>query len=125
MRKPTRGRTLTTSTLILLIAASVLSGAQNTTSPTPTRPPVNTSPEILPDHRVVFRVLAPTASQVEVSTAEIGRLPMQKDAAGIWSATTEPLGPDIYLCRITIEGRTTNRLTTEWRPTWDIALNAG
>jgi enterochelin esterase-like enzyme len=99
-----RNRTLATSTVLLISAASVLIGAQNTNLPTATRPPVITSPEVLPDHRVVFRTFAPTASQVEVNSPEIGRVPMQKDAAGVWSATTEPLASDIYLYRITIDG---------------------
>src|SRR5712671_4697234 len=56
-----------------------------------TRPPVITSPEVLQDGRVVFRVFAPTASQVEVNTVEAGRFRMQKDSAGVWSVTTEVL----------------------------------
>jgi enterochelin esterase family protein len=81
-------------------------GAQNApVSPgTRTRPPVITSPEVLQDGRVVFRVFAPTASQVEVNTVEAGRFRMQKDSAGVWSVTTEVLSPDIYLYRFSIDG---------------------
>ena len=57
-------------------------------------PPVR-SPEIGADQRVTFRLRAPNAKEVAVS---IGgkQLPMQKDAQGLWSLTTDPMAPDIY-----------------------------
>jgi enterochelin esterase family protein len=59
-------------------------------------PPVN-SPEVLADHRVTFRLRAPNAKEVGVLTDGMAKpLAMQKDADGIWSATTEPLAPDYY-----------------------------
>src|ERR1700739_1565675 len=66
-----------------------------TTSQTPPEP-VN-SPEVLADHRVTFRLRAPNAKEVSVQIDGASKpLAMQKDAEGIWSATTEPLVPDYY-----------------------------
>ena len=65
------------------------------------------SPEILPDGRVIFRVAAPAATSAAV-TCECVRggkpTPMQKDAAGVWSATLGPLEPDIYEYYLTVDG---------------------
>jgi enterochelin esterase-like enzyme len=67
-------------------------------------PPVK-SPEVSPDGRVTFRLRAPEASQVAV--AGIGqRLAMQKDDQGVWSATTDPLKPDIYTYSFSVDGAT-------------------
>jgi enterochelin esterase-like enzyme len=59
------------------------------------------SPEILPDHKVTFRILAPKASQVSISgdwMAPNTPLAMTKDDKGVWSITTGPLetGRAIY-----------------------------
>ena len=63
------------------------------------------SPEVSADGRVTFRLRAPAAQQVSVRG--IGaRLTMQKDDAGVWSATTEPLQPDIYLYSFNVDGGT-------------------
>ena len=99
-RKSRLGR-LIFSVSVSAIAPGVFAGAQNApVSPaTRTRPAVVTSPEVLADGRVVFRLFAPTASQVEVNTVEAGRFRMQKDDTGVWSVTTEVLSPDIYLYR--------------------------
>jgi enterochelin esterase-like enzyme len=69
-------------------------------------PPVN-SPEVSTDGRVTFRLRAPEASQVAV--VGIGqRLAMQKDDKGVWSATTDPLKPDIYTYSFSVDGATLN-----------------
>ena len=62
---------------------------------TPPAPVV--SPEVLADHRVTFRLRLPDAREVRVQIDGMSKpLAMQKDAEGIWSATTEPLVPDYY-----------------------------
>jgi 1,4-alpha-glucan branching enzyme len=44
------------------------------------------------DRRVTFRIRAPKASAVAVSGEFASRLlHMQRDEAGVWSVTTEPL----------------------------------
>lgn len=68
------------------------------TSAAPQTPPGPvTSPEVLADHRVTFRLRAANAKEVSVQIDGASKpLVMQKDAAGIWSATTDPLAPDYY-----------------------------
>lgn len=67
------------------------------------------SPEILPDHRVTFRIYAPKASEVSIDGDWIlqGRGtggPLQKDDQGIWSITVGPLVPDFYTYTLTVDG---------------------
>src|SRR5581483_11466860 len=55
------------------------------------------SPEIASDGRVTFRLRDPNAQQVVVNIAGAAQpLAMQKDADGVWSATSEPMQPDLY-----------------------------
>jgi enterochelin esterase family protein len=67
------------------------------------------SPEVLPDHRVAFRIYAPKASEVTVSGDWIaqglgtgGKL--EKDDQGVWSITVGPLAPDFYSYTFTVDG---------------------
>lgn len=67
------------------------------------------SPEVSGDHRVTFRVAAPKASEVlfygdwmKVGTTKA----MQKDSAGVWSITTEPLPPSVYIYHFVVDGVT-------------------
>ncbi len=54
------------------------------------------SPEILPDHRVMFNLLAPNATEVLLNGDWPGgmRQTMTKDAEGVWTITVGPLTPD-------------------------------
>ncbi len=54
------------------------------------------SPEVGPDNRVTFRFRAPGAKDVYLAREGAQRLPMQRDEAGVWTVTTDPLEPDIY-----------------------------
>ena len=69
-------------------------------------PPVR-SPEVGTDQRVTFRLRAPNANDVAVA---IGgkQLPMQKDAQGLWSLTTDPMAPDIYTYSLVVDGASMN-----------------
>jgi enterochelin esterase-like enzyme len=59
-------------------------------------PPIN-SPEVHADGSVTFRLLDPNAQKVTVGLEGAkDPLPMQKDAQGVWSVTTEVLAPDLY-----------------------------
>jgi len=67
------------------------------------------SPEVLPDHRVTFRIYAPKASEVSVNGDWIaqgrgagGKL--EKDDKGVWSITVGPLVPDFYSYTLTVDG---------------------
>src|SRR5260221_4050125 len=66
-----------------------------------------TSTEVLADHRVTFRLRAPNAKEVSVEIDGGGKpLAMQKDAEGIWSASSEPLAPDYYGYAFVVDGLT-------------------
>jgi enterochelin esterase-like enzyme len=67
------------------------------------------SPEVMPDHRVTFRIYAPKASEVSVAGDWItqgrgtgGKL--EKDEKGVWSLTVGPLVPDLYSYSFTVDG---------------------
>src|ERR1017187_6544231 len=56
------------------------------------------SPEILPDKRVTFRLLAPGATKVVLNGDWEGgsNVAMTKDANGIWSVTVGPLAAELW-----------------------------
>jgi enterochelin esterase-like enzyme len=75
-------------------------------------PPPITSPDVLPDGRVTFRLLAPEATRVAVSGDWPGGIertttPMAKDGEGVWSATVGPLRPELWIYTFTVNGVTT------------------
>ncbi len=69
-------------------------------------PPIK-SPEIAADGRVTFRMRAPSASEVAVVLGPT-RLPMQKDAQGVWTATSDVLTPDYYTYAFAVDGTNVN-----------------
>lgn len=88
---------------LILIVLPVAALAQ------PQAGPAYKSTEVLPDHRVTFRIYAPKASAVTLTSdfATQGRGtagPMQKDDAGIWSITVGPLVPDFYAYTFNVDG---------------------
>lgn len=62
------------------------------------------SPELHPDRSVTFRLKAPGASTVQVSLEGGKPLAMTKSEDGIWSATTNPLTPDLYGYTFSVDG---------------------
>src|SRR5437773_5580942 len=64
------------------------------------------SPEILPDKRVTFRLLAPKASEVLLNANwDNGRnIKMTKDDQGIWSVTVDPLGEQLWGYSYNVDG---------------------
>jgi enterochelin esterase family protein len=74
--------------------------------------------EVLPDRRVTFRICAPEADEVRVTSADVADaiptgfepgtpsgLAMTKDATGLWSVTTEkPVAPDTYRYAFRVHG---------------------
>src|SRR5207237_10523255 len=76
-------------------------------SPAQRGAPALRSPEVLPDHRVTFRITAPKASEVRI-TGDLVSAPqaLQKDEKGIWSITLGPLRPDLYTYRFSVDGLT-------------------
>jgi enterochelin esterase-like enzyme len=67
------------------------------------------SPEVGADGRVTFRLRAPNAKEVIVSVGS-GRLPMEKNEQGVWSATSAVFPPDYYTYSLIVDG------TTPWFP---------
>ena len=74
----------------------------------PPRGPFVVSPQVLPDKKVVFRYLAPSAKEVKLGGSQFGanQVPMIKDSSGIWSVTVGPVRPDIYPYSFTVDGVT-------------------
>ncbi len=94
------------------------------------RGPQVVSPEVLADHRVTFRILAPNAQAVTLSAGDIqatawasaaanasapanpgggrGGRPLTKGENGIWELTTsDPVGPGAYRYVFNVDGVTT------------------
>lgn len=96
------------SHLILTMAMAVPCLAQPRRAAT--NPGANVqSPEVLPDHRVMFRLYAPKATEVSVTGDWVsqgrgtgGKL--EKDDQGVWSITVGPLVPDFYSYSFTVDG---------------------
>lgn len=65
------------------------------------------SPEITSDGRVTFRFRDVNAQKVVVNIAGAPQpLAMEKDADGVWSATAEPMRPDLYSYTFNADGVT-------------------
>ena len=63
------------------------------------------SPEVLPDHRVTFRLRANSAKEVSVAGEwPGGKTAMNKGEDGVWTATVGPLDADIYGYSFTVDG---------------------
>ncbi|SHJ57166.1 Enterochelin esterase [Reichenbachiella agariperforans] len=62
----------------------------------------NAYPQVLPDHRVIFRTKAPDAQQVQVDLS--GKYDMIKDEEGFWSVTTDSIGPGFHYYSLLIDG---------------------
>ena len=59
-------------------------------------------PQVLPDHRVMFRVKAPEARQVQI---DLGRkYNMNKDTGGYWIVTTDSIGEGFHYYSLLIDG---------------------
>lgn len=96
--------------IALILAAFVVPAPLGAQSPAAVSPGDSLrSPEALPDHRVVFRIYAPKASEVTITGDWIAQGrgaggALQKDAQGIWSITVGPLEPDFYSYSFTVDG---------------------
>jgi enterochelin esterase family protein len=65
------------------------------------------SPEVLPDHKVTFRIRAPKASEVTLTGDWLGATPPPKLAKGddgVWSVTLGPFEPSIYIYNFVVDG---------------------
>lgn len=64
------------------------------------------SPEILPDKKVTFRLLAPKAGAVVLNgNWDMGtNIPMTRDDQGVWSVTVGPLGEQLWGYSFNVDG---------------------
>jgi enterochelin esterase-like enzyme len=95
--------------IIGLTCLGLMVTSQATAQPPHRQPRGNpvVSPEVLPDHRVTFRISAPKASTVTVSgdwAGTSGPAKLEKDDKGVWSATVGPLVPDFYSYVFSVDG---------------------
>jgi enterochelin esterase family protein len=73
-------------------------------------PPAVTSPQVLRDGRVIFRILAPKAESVGLQASDIpgmmgGSGPQfTKDTNGVWEATVGPIAPGAYRYTFMVDG---------------------
>ncbi len=70
-------------------------------------PPAVKSPEISAEGKVTVRLRAPNAKEVTVTGLGQG-VTLTKDDAGVWSATTDVLKPDVYMYQFRVDGATVN-----------------
>jgi enterochelin esterase family protein len=83
-------RTACKFTLLLALSAPLSLAAQ--------APARFHSTEIHPDRSVTFSYKDAAATRVTLALDGVAKpIPMEKDATGIWTVTTQPLTPEIYL----------------------------
>lgn len=82
--------------LFVVAAIAFAQPAPPTPNAPPARPAPVISPEVHPDNSVTFRFRDPNAKTVILAREGGKPIPMQQDASGVWSVTTEPLVPDFY-----------------------------
>ena len=88
---------------LLFVGSAPRSAAQRPRrEPTPNDTLV--SPEVLPDHRLTFRLYAPKASEVTVGGDFGSPAKLTKDEKGVWSVTVGPLTPDFYSYSFNVDG---------------------
>ena len=62
------------------------------------------SPEILPDHRVIFRFEDPAAKEVLVKGVDREKVKMTRNKKGVWQVTVGPIDPGIYDYSFLVDG---------------------
>jgi len=123
-------RTIVTMPLLIATLFSCLAAAQQSAPATPGAAPAAPaaggrgrgpqgpqvkSPEVLPDHRVTFRILAPKADTVGIRGGDIPQLaggrggpaaPLEftKAENGVWEATLGPIDPGTYRYMFLVNG---------------------
>lgn len=107
---------------IILFSTAILAQSAAPRQPPPGRGPAAPavrSPEVSPDGRITFRLRAPNAGAVSVRGITPQPIPMQKDDAGVWVATSEPLKPDLYAYSFDVDGLIiVDPANTRFRPSY-------
>ncbi len=73
------------------------------------RGPAVHSPEVMPDGRITFRILAPEAAAVGLQASDVPSLlqnspQFTKDKDGVWESTIGPIAPGAYRYRFMVNG---------------------
>jgi enterochelin esterase-like enzyme len=96
---------LFTKLLIATLACAALGQSQP-----PPPPPAYVSPEVAPDRKITFRILAPNAHEVRVFGTDIPGLlqagQMTKGDKGIWELVFGPVEPGAYRYNFQVDGVT-------------------
>jgi enterochelin esterase-like enzyme len=94
-----------------LAVAALLAGASGAALAQAGRPPAAapvTSPDVQADRRITFRLTAPQASAVRLSSSDIpglGPAPaMTRQEGGVWAVTVGPVGPGAYRYNFNVDG---------------------
>jgi enterochelin esterase family protein len=83
------------------------------------RGPTVVSPDVQPDRRVTFRLLAPKAQSVGVNVQFAqGTQPMTRDEKGLWSITLGPAEPEIYEYNFVVDGLQMADPANSWLKFW-------
>lgn len=102
--------TLTAGALALWAWGSSARAQQPTEPPQPTMPPPVMSPVVGEGGRITFRIYAPAATAVNLSSGDMlgfgPGAPMEKGAEGVWEATVGPTGPGAYRYTLNVDGVT-------------------
>ena len=95
-------------TLALLVVVAFSAAAQRAERGRGPQAPQVVSPEVHPDRRVTFRVLATNAQSVRLSAGDIqgnGRnAELTKGTNGVWEVTLDPIDPGAYRYNFNIDG---------------------
>jgi len=86
---------------VVIVSTGVAVFAQEKKPPQMSRGPVVNSPEVMPDGKVAFRILAPKAVSVGLQASDMLGMgdsgpQFKKDENGVWEATVGPIGPGAY-----------------------------
>ena len=95
--------------LLFLPVLALTSPAQTTNRPGfGAQPPRVISPEVSADRKLTFRILAPKAETVRLSSSDLPGLgqgsPMTKNADGIWETTIAPVDLGAYRYNFNVDG---------------------
>lgn len=104
-------RFILTCFLALLLAtfctSSLPAQPTNTTRGRGPQGPQVISPEVMPDRHIVFRIVAPKAETVRVSSGDMGLGPggeMTKGTNGVWEAKVGPIDSGAYRYNFNVDG---------------------
>ena len=92
-----------------LLVLPVVAQAQTAAPPAMQQPLRVISPEVSPDHTIVFRIAAPQAKSVGLRAGDIQGLPHEgpaftKNDDGVWSANVGPVDPGAYRYTFMVDG---------------------